>query len=166
VLGQRRFATRVMEALVARPQCLEQVGADRVFEGLLEIAHQEERDADAIAWAQKGREQAAHSPQNFERLCRWTLTEFVLRAEQPDDPELPNLYRTLSEYYAPKVPEVARMLEQFTTENADKLPWLRSAELLVGSGAATAGGTGGLWTPSGAPGPASIAKKIWLPGQE
>jgi Flp pilus assembly protein TadD len=166
VLGQRRFATRVMEALVARPQCLEQVGADRVFEGLLEIAHQEERDADAIAWAQKGREQAARSPQNFERLCRWTLTEFVLRAEQPDDPELPSLYRQLSEYYAPKVPEVARMLEQFTAENGDKLPWLRSAELLVGSGAAPAGGTGGLWTPSGAPGPASSSKKIWLPGQE
>ncbi len=166
VIGQRRFATRVMEALVARPQCLEQVGADRVFEGLLEIAHQEDRDADAIAWAQKGREYAAHSPQNFERVCKWTMTEFVLRAERPDDPELANLYRTLSEYYAPKVPEVARMLEQFVAENSEKLPWLRSAELLVGSGTAPSTGPGGLWTPSGAPGPASGSKKIWLPGQE
>jgi tetratricopeptide (TPR) repeat protein len=166
VVGQRRFATSVMEAIVARPQCLEQVGADRVFEGLLEIAHQEERDADAIAWAQKGRENAARSAQNFERVCRWTLTEFVLRAELPEDPELPGLYRTLSEYYAPKVPEVARMLEQFVAENGEKLPWLRSAELLVGSGAAPAAGAGGLWTPSGAPGPASSSKKIWLPGQE
>jgi len=56
-------------------------------------------------------------------------------------------------------------LEQFVAENGDRLPWLRSAELLVGSGAAPAG-AGGLWTPSGAPGPASSAKKIWLPGQE
>ncbi|HEV8000981.1 MAG TPA: tetratricopeptide repeat protein [Planctomycetaceae bacterium] len=165
VIGQRRFATRVMEAIVDRPACLEQVGADRVFEGLLEIAHQEERSADAIAWAQKGREHAARGPQNFERVCKWTMTEFLLRADQPDDPELPNLFRTLSEYYAPKVPEVGRMLEQFVAENGDKLPWLRSAELLVGSGAAPAG-AGGLWTPSGVPGPASSSKKIWLPGQE
>jgi hypothetical protein len=168
VIGHRRFATQVMEALVARPQCLEQVGADRVYEGLLEIAHQEERDADAIAWAQKGREHATRSPQNFERLCKWTLTEFLLRAEDPDDPEVPNLYRTLSEYYAPKVPEVARVLEQFVAENGDKLSWLRSAELLVGSGAVPSPAAGGLWTPSGStgPGPASGSKKIWLPGQE
>jgi Flp pilus assembly protein TadD len=168
VIGHRRFATRVMEELVARPQCLEQVGADRVYEGLLEIAHQEERDADAIAWTQKAREHATRSPQNFERLCKWTLTEFLLRAEDPDDPEVPNLYRTLSEYYAPKVPEVARVLEQFVAENGDKLSWLRSAELLVGSGAVPSPAAGGLWTPSGStgPGPASGSKKIWLPGQE
>jgi Flp pilus assembly protein TadD len=166
VIGHRRFATRVMQELVSRPPCLDQVGADRVYEGLLEIAHQEDRDADAVAWAQKGREHAARSPQNFERLCKWTLTEFLLRAEEPDDPEVANLYRTLSEYYAPKVPEVARVLEQFVAENSEKLPWLRSAELLVGSGAVPSATAGGLWTPTGSSGPASGSKKLWLPGQE
>jgi tetratricopeptide (TPR) repeat protein len=166
VIGHRRFASRVMEELIARPQCLDQVGADRVFEGLLEIAHQEERNDDAIAWAKKGREHAARSPQNFERLCKWTMIEFLLRAEQPDDPELPNLFRTLSDHYAPKIPEVARMLEQFVAERGDKLPWLRSAELLVGTGAASSPAAGGLWTPSGPPGAAATSKKIWLPGQE
>jgi Flp pilus assembly protein TadD len=164
VIGHRRFATRVLNEVVARPQCLEQIGPDRVFEGLLEIAHQDERLADAIAWAQKGREHAARSPQNFERLCKWTMMEFLLRAENPDDAELPNLYRTLHDYYAPKVPEVARMLEQFTAANAEKLSWLRSAELLVGSGAAPT--SGGLWTPSGSSEPAAGSKKLWLPGQE
>ena len=164
VIGHRRFATRVLNEVVARPQCLEQIGPDRVFEGLLEIAHQDERLADAIAWAQKGREHAARSPQNFERLCKWTMMEFLLRAENPDDAELPNLYRTLHDYYAPKVPEVVRMLEQFTAANAEKLSWLRSAELLVGSGAAPT--SGGLWTPSGSSEPAAGSKKLWLPGQE
>jgi hypothetical protein len=51
-------------------------------------------------------------------------------------------------------------------EHGDKLAWLRSAELLVGTGAATSQAAGGLWTPSGATGPASSSKKIWLPGQE
>jgi Flp pilus assembly protein TadD len=163
VIGHRRFATRILEEIAARPQCLEQVGSDRIFEGLVEIAQEDERDADAIAWAQKGREHASSGPHNFERLCKWTMTEFLLRAEDPNDPEAPNLYRTLSEYYGPKVPEVAAFLEQFVGENADKLPWLRSAELLVGSGAAP---TGGLWTPSGPTSSAPGSKKLWLPGQE
>jgi Flp pilus assembly protein TadD len=166
VIGHRRFVSRVLEELVSRPQCLEQIGPDRVFEGLVELAHQEERDADAIAWAQKGREHATHSAHNFERQCKWTLTEFLLRAEQPDDPEVANLYRTLSEYYAPKVPQVGQILEQFVAEHGDHLSWLRSAELLVGSAAAPAA-TGALWTPSGSTGPApGGGKKLWLPGQE
>lgn len=164
VIGHRRFATRVLKEVVARPHCLEQIGADRVFEGLLEIAHQESRHADAIGWAQKAREHAARSPQNFERLCKWTMMEFLLRSENPDDAELPNLYRTLHDYYAPKVPEVARMLEQFAAANADELSWLRSADLLVGSGAAPT--SGGLWTPTGSSEPAAGSKKLWLPGQE
>jgi hypothetical protein len=58
------------------------------------------------------------------------------------------------------------VLEQFVAENGDKLSWLRSAELLVGSGAVPSPTAGGLWTPSGSTGPASGSKKIWLPGQE
>jgi Flp pilus assembly protein TadD len=165
VIGHRRFVARVLQELVSRPQCLETIGPDRVFEGLVELAHQEDRDADAIAWAQKAREQAAHSPQHFERQCKWTLTELLLRAEQPDDPEVANLYRTLSDYYAPKVPEVAQVLEEFVAQNGDRLSWLRSAELLVGSAAAAPGAPGGLWTPSGSTSPAPGGKKLWLPGQ-
>jgi Flp pilus assembly protein TadD len=166
VIAHRRFATRVMLEIVARPQCLEQVGADQVYEGLLEFARHDDRIADAIVWAQKAREHASKQPQNFERVCKWTVVEFVLRSEHPEDPELPNLYRLLSDYYAPKVPEVGRILEQFAARHGDSLPWLKSAELLVGSGAASGSSAGGLWTPSGSTGPATGSKKIWLPGQE
>jgi tetratricopeptide (TPR) repeat protein len=169
LVGHRRFVEAVLKELVARPQCLEQVDANRVYYNLVDIAQIDGRLDDAIAWSREARERASKSKEQgaFEQILSWTLTEFALRAEQPDDPELPALYRVLAEYYAPKVPRIAAVLDVFRQQYAERLPWLRSADLLVGSGAGGGGSTpGGLWTPSSAASPSPAGGKLWLPGQE
>jgi tetratricopeptide (TPR) repeat protein len=168
LVGHRRFVDAVLKELVARPQCLEQVDANRVFYNLVDIAQIDGRFDDAIVFAKQAKERASKSKDQgaFEQILSWTVTEFALRAEQPDDPELPALYRLLSEYYAPKVPHVAMILDVFRQQHGERLPWLRSADLLVGS--STGGGStpGGLWTPDSAPAPTPSGGKLWLPGQE
>ncbi len=134
LVGHRRFVEAVLKELVARPQCLEQVDGNRVYINLVDIAQIDGRFDEAIAWARQAKERAAKSKDQgaFEQTLSWTLTEFALRAEQPEDPELPALYRHLAEYYAPKVPHIAAVLEAFRQQNAERLPWLRN-ELLVGT---------------------------------
>jgi len=156
-----------LRELVARPQCLEQVDANRVFYNLVDIAQIDGRFDDAVAYSRQAKELASKSKDQgaFENVLSWTVTEFALRAEQPEDPELPALYRLLAEYYAPKVPHVAVILDVFRQQNAEKLPWLRSSELLVGSAADGGATTGGLWTPDAAATPAPSGGKLWLPGQ-
>ena len=158
----------VLKELVARPQCLEQVDANRVYLNLVDIAQIDGRFEDAIALAREAKDRAAKSKEqgSFEQVLSWTLTEFALRSEQPDDPELPSLYRVLLEYYAPKVPHIAAVLDVFRQQNIDRLPWLRSADLLVGSGAGGQSTPSGLWTPSSAASPSPTGGKLWLPGQE
>jgi len=168
LIGHRRFVDAVLKEVVSRPQCLEQVDANRVYRNLVDIARVDGRFEEAIAWAREAKERASKSKEQnaFEQVLSWTLTEFGLRSEQPDDPELPAVYRVLSEYYAPKVPQIAAVLEVFRQQNADRLPWLRSADLLVGSSAGTGSTPGGLWTPSSAAAPSPGGGKLWLPGQE
>lgn len=167
LVGHRRFVDAVLRELVARPQCLEQVDANRVFYNLVDIAQVDGRFDDAIGFAKQAKERASKSKDQaaFEQVLSWTVTEFALRAEQPDDPELPALYRLLAEYYAPKVPHVAVILDVFRQQHSEKLPWLRSSELLVGSGAGGGATPGGLWTPESAAAPAPSGGKLWLPGQ-
>jgi hypothetical protein len=168
LIGHRRFVDAVLKEVVSRPQCLEQVDANRVYRNLVDIARVDGRFEEAITWAREAKERASKSKEQnaFEQVLSWTLTEFGLRSEQPDDPELPALYRVLADYYAPKVPQIAAVLEAFRQQNADRLPWLRSAELLVGTSAGTGSTPGGLWTPSSAAAPAPGGGKLWLPGQE
>ena len=144
-----------------------QVDANRVYYNLTDIAQVDGRFEDAIAFSRQARERASKSKdQNaFENVLSWTVTEFALRAEQPEDPELPSLYRLLAEYYAPKVPQVAVILDVFRQQNAEKLAWLRSSELLVGSAAGSGTASGGLWTPESAAAPTPSGGKLWLPGQ-
>jgi hypothetical protein len=168
LIGHRRFVDAVLKEVVARPQCLEQVDPNRVYRNLVDIARVDGRFEESISWAREAKERASKSKdQNaFEQSLSWTLTEFGLRSEQPEDPELPALYRLLADYYAPKVPQIAAVLEAFRQQNADRLPWLRAAGLLVGSGASPSTTPGGLWTPSSAAAPAAGGGKLWLPGQE
>jgi len=167
LVGHRRFVDAVLRELVARPQCLEQVDANRVFYNLVDIAQIDGRFDDAVAYSRQAKERATKSKDQgaFENVLSWTVTEFALRAEQPEDHELPALYRLLAEYYAPKVPHVAVILDVFRQQNADKLPWLRSSELLVGSAADGGATSGGLWTPDAAAAQAPSGGKLWLPGQ-
>ena len=167
LVGHRRFVDAVLRELVARPQCLEQVDANRVFYNLVDIAQIDGRFGDAIAYSRQAKERVSKSKDQgaFEQVLSWTVTEFALRAEQPEDPELPALYRLLAEYYAPKVPHVAVILEVFRQQHGEKLPWLRSSELLVGSSAGGGAAPSGLWTPESAAAPAPSGGKLWLPGQ-
>jgi tetratricopeptide (TPR) repeat protein len=168
LVGHRRFVEQVLREIVTRPQCLEQVDANRVYYNLVDIAQVDGHLDEAIAWSREAKERASKSKDQgaFEQVLSWTVTEFALRCEQPDDPELPALYRLLAEYYAPKVPHVAALLEAFRQQQSDRFPWLRSSELLVGSGTAGSATPGGLWTPSSGASPAPSGGKLWLPGQE
>jgi hypothetical protein len=168
LVGHRRYVKAVLSEIVARPQCLDQVDANRVFYNLVDIAQIDGHFDEAITNAVQAKERATKSKDQgaFEQILSWTVTEFALRAEQPEDPELPALYRLLAEYYASKVPQVAMILEVFRQQNSEKLPWLRSSDLLVGSGAGASTTPSGLWTPESAAAPApSGGGKLWLPGQ-
>jgi hypothetical protein len=75
------------------------------------------------------------------------------------------VYRLLADYYAPKVPEIARLIDTFREQYGAVHPWLKSSESLVASAAAGSTTPGGLWTPD-APSPSPGSGKLWLPGQE
>jgi tetratricopeptide (TPR) repeat protein len=165
LIGHRRFVERILKEVLSRPACVDQVDLNHVYRTLVNVVRDDGRIDEALTWVKAAKE---HTPKErpFEWLLSWTLTEFFLRAERVDDPELPGIYRTLSEYYAPKVPEVGAIMENFRQTNADKHPWLQGSQFLVGSGAP--GGPdagGGLWTPSSTSRPAGSGK-LWLPGQE
>lgn len=164
LIGHRRFVEPVLREILSRPQCVEKVDVDRIYQTLVAIARDEGRLDDAIAGTLGAKEHAGKQPNAFELTLTWTITEFGLRSEKADDPELPQLFRHLSEYYAPKVPQVAALVEVFRQQFADRFPWLKTADLLVGSGVGGTSPSGGLWTPGAASPPTS--GKLWLPGQE
>jgi tetratricopeptide (TPR) repeat protein len=168
LVGHRRFVKAVLKEVVARPQCLEQVDANRVYYNLVDIAQIDGCPDEAITWAHAAKERASKSKDQgaFEQVLSWTVTEFALRSERPDDPELPALYRHLAEYYAPKVPYVAAFVEAFRQQHIDQYPWLRTSELLVGSAAPGSATPGGVWSPSSGSSPSPSGGKLWLPGQD
>lgn len=163
LIGHTRFVKDVLTEVLSRPQCAEQVDLGRLYQTLVALAREDGRVEDGIALARQARERLGKGENSFERVLSWTIAEFMLRMENPDDPELANLYRLLAEYYAPKIPSVARMIDGFRQTYAGRYAWLKSADLLVGTTAATE--PGAIWTP-GSSAPASAGGKLWLPGQE
>ena len=162
---------RYLRELVARPQCLGSRSTPTGSSTTWSTSHRSTDDlkkgSPGPAPGQGPRASKSKDQGSFEQILSWTLTEFALRAEQPEDPELPALYRILSEYYAPKVPHIAAVLDVFRQQNADKLPWLNSAELLVGTRPPEEGSDPRRTVDAVVVRSAiSGRRKLWLPGQE
>jgi hypothetical protein len=163
LIGHRRFAKAVLTEIAARPSCADEVELTQVYSELSALAREEGRLAEAIDWVQRAKESCSAQAESFDEMVSWLLYELLLRAEQPDDPGLPAVYRTLAESYAPKVRQVQMILESFRRTHGDRLPWLKSQELAVGAPDAP-GSPGGIWTPASEP--SAAPGKLWLPGRE
>ena len=61
LVGHRRFVEQVLREIVTRPQCLEQVDANRVYYNLVDIAQVDGHLDEAIAWSREAKERASKS---------------------------------------------------------------------------------------------------------
>ncbi|MGE3316699.1 MAG: tetratricopeptide repeat protein, partial [Planctomycetaceae bacterium] len=156
------FLYEVLVQALGRPACLERINLVRVYSTLAELSRDRGRIDDALAWIAKGKEaaEAGDKEKLFEAKLEWTLREFNLRLEDPEDPGLNSVVRHLWNYYVPKLPKLASHIAE--AMNRFGLPAPEGEP----EGAIGSTTDGGIWTPSPAGASAEGGRKLWIPGQE
>jgi hypothetical protein len=149
------FLLPVLEAVVARPSCLEQVDRERVYQTLVDLHFRHGELSKALDWARVAREKLLDSHATFEQQWTWDLRELMLRLTDPADAELSPLLQKFATYYGPKIPQMRGYLESILQEAGVESPW---------SGPGMIADSGSVWTPEREPAAAG-AGKLWLPGQ-
>lgn len=156
------FLQPVLEVLVARPACLEQVDAARVYQTLIDLHFRHGNQPKAIEWVKAAKEKLLQGSTSFEQQWTWDLRELMLRLTDPADPELPPLLKKFASYYGPKIPQMRSYLEAILLEAGVESPWAGGE--IITPDLAAAGDTHSVWSPQREPA-ATGGSKLWLPGQ-
>lgn len=155
------FLKPVLEALIARPACLEQVDATRVYQTLIDIHFRHGELLQAIEWVRSAKEKLLQGSTSFEQQWTWDLRELMLRLTNPADPELPPLLKKFASYYGPKIPQMRGYLEAILQEAGVESPW-SGGEIITPDLAGAE--THAVWSPQSEPA-STGGSKLWLPGQ-
>jgi tetratricopeptide (TPR) repeat protein len=153
---------KVLREAVSRPGCLEKIDVDVSYSTLVQICREQDKRDEAFQWLEKGRAWAKTQEKAFEATLQWELRELFLRAEDPNDPNLPPLLKRIWDYYGVKLPQLRERLAALVEIYGIPAPW----DTTGGAGVAAAFGaptTGGIWQPSDPP--AQSGQKLWIPGQ-
>lgn len=145
---------------VTRPALMDEFGRQELLTSIAELCHDTGRRDEALRWIREGREHASDEEDSFKTTLKWAIQELKLRLEDPGDPELMPLLKTIGDTYLRKLPELREPLTDLVTHVGLTPPW--DGETV---GAAESAGEL-LWTPGGEQRQAADGgKKLWLPGQ-
>jgi tetratricopeptide (TPR) repeat protein len=165
-LGHSGMSYRAIGAVLSRPSITEKTDVPQLYMSLASLARRQFRSDEALALIAKGKQEAKARKKPLEALVMWELEELMLRARNPDDPQLAELATTLWNYYRPKLPNAAELIVGILNQLELPGPWnavegaAAEREPLAAAGVPA----GGIWTPAAET--ASQPSKLWLPGQE
>lgn len=156
------FLEHVLAEVVEREDCMEKVGAVRVYSGLYRCCREQGRRDESLRWLSAARDTQPVNRSQFEHRMEWDLRELNFRMENPTDPELPALVKKIQAEYATKLPELNQVLMETLAEVGLENLIVQPAIVSVGDVADSAE----VWTPeSGSPPSDGGEKKLWIPGQ-
>jgi len=144
---------RVVEELFRRPKVLEEYSPRRAYLMKALLARFRNRVED-MTEAFEGARSAnlEDDSENFRSRLELDLKELTFRLDDPEDPGIPHLLRSMKEQYFQKVPEIADAIRQeLTRSGCEQLLDELETPLIVTAGQESAPQTSG---------------KLWLPGQD
>jgi tetratricopeptide (TPR) repeat protein len=142
----------VVDELFRRPAALEEFSPRRAHMMRAMVARLQNRVDTMAESFEAARKMAQEEGDNFQARLELDLKELSYRLDDPDDPGIPHLLRSMKEQYFQKVPEIAEAIRQeLTRTGCEQLLSELDAPLILTAGEETA-------TPS--------SGKLWLPGQD
>lgn len=143
---------KVVEELFRRPAALEEYSPRRAHMMRALVARFRNRVDEMAQSFEAARESAVTDADNFQSRLELDLKELTFRLDDPEDPGIPHLLRSMRDQYFQKVPEIAEAVRQELTRSGCEqfLPEL-DAPLIVTAGQESQ--------------PQSTGK-LWLPGQD
>jgi len=143
---------QVVEELFRRPEALEQYTPLRAHMMRALVARFQNRIEEMSEAFEAARASVMEDTENFQARLELDLKELTFRLDDPEDPGIPGLLRSMKERYFQKVPEIADAIRQELTRAGCEqfLPELDTPQIV----------TAGQQAQSESPG------KLWLPGQD
>jgi hypothetical protein len=156
------FQERVLREGLSRPSLAGELDLHRSYGMLTAICRAELRHEEALDFVSQGFASVKDGPEAFEQRLHWKLEELSIRADQPDDPELPPLFQHLWDYYGNKLPEIRADLMMLVEHYGLPIPRISDAGLVTAGSVSEGMSPSGVWVPGASEGG---EKKLWLPGQ-
>jgi len=142
----------VVDELFRRPAALEEFSPRRAHMMRAMVARFRNR-VDAMAESfEAARQMTQEEGDNFQLRLELDLKELSYRLDDPEDPGIPHLLRSMKEQYFQKVPEIENAIrEELTRTGCEQLLPELDAPLILTAGEQSAAPSSG---------------KLWLPGQD
>ncbi len=143
---------RVVDELFARPQALEEFSPRRAHMMRAQVARLRNRIDQMAQSFDAAREVLQAESDNFQSRLELDLKELTFRLDNPEDPGIPHLLRSLRDQYFQKVPEIADAIRQeLIRSGCEQLLSELDAPVIITAGQESQPQSAG---------------KLWLPGQD
>jgi len=139
----------VVEELFKRPKVLEEFSPRRAHMMRATVARLRNRVETMVESFEAARKMAQDEGDSFQARLELDLRELSYRLDDPEDPGIPHLLRSMKEQYFQKVPEVADAIrEELTRTGCEQLlPELDAPVIVTAGEEAATSGSGKLWLP-------------------
>ncbi len=139
---------QVVDELFGRPQAIEEYSPRRAHMMRALVARLRNRIDDMAESFDAARKAVLDDSDQFQSRLELDLKELTFRLDDPEDPGIPQLLRSMRDQYFRKVPEIAEVVrQQLTRGGCEKyLPELEMPTIMEA--------------------PAPSSGKLWLPGQD
>jgi len=143
---------RVVEELFRRPAALEEYTPRLAHLMRALVARFQNRIEDMSESFEAARASVMEDTENFQSRLEIDLKELTFRLDDPEDPGIPHLLRSMKELYFQKIPEIADAIRQeLTRSGCEHFLSELDVPLIVTAGQETQSESSG---------------KLWLPGQD
>ncbi|MEO2035622.1 MAG: hypothetical protein ABGZ35_26385 [Planctomycetaceae bacterium] len=143
---------KVVEELFRRPQALEEYSPRRAHMMQALVARFRNRVDDMAKSFEAARQAALEGPDNFQSRLELDLKELTFRLDDPEDPGIRQLLRSMRDQYFQKVPEIAEAVRQELVRTGCE-QFMSELELPI------------IMT-AGSEAQPQTSGKLWLPGQD